>query len=112
MPSSNPDLTAHMKLPSPKPADPPDVPGDVKALADAIEGAFSNGLFKRGSVKVDVSVRRLDQGRARGVQRACVPRRSGRAGVDTLALLECRKLRCVSNRVHGRREARRVAGQF
>jgi len=37
MPSSNPDRTPVLGLPSPKPADPPDVPGDIKALAEAID---------------------------------------------------------------------------
>ena len=37
MPSSNPDLTTNLQLPSPKPSDPPDVPGDIKALADKID---------------------------------------------------------------------------
>ena len=59
MPSSNPTLTTKFKLPSPKPADPPDIPGDIKALADKVDtllfpfkvwvwegtAAFNNGEF-------------------------------------------------------------------
>ncbi len=37
MSSANPDRTPILNLPSPTPADPPDVPGDIKALADAID---------------------------------------------------------------------------
>lgn len=37
MPSPNPDLTATLKLPSPTPPDPPDIPGDIKALTERLE---------------------------------------------------------------------------
>lgn len=37
MPSSNPDLTTRFRLPTPKPSDPPDIPGDMKALADEVD---------------------------------------------------------------------------
>jgi hypothetical protein len=40
MPSPNPNLTATFHLPSPKPSDPPDIPGDIKALADAVDAAL------------------------------------------------------------------------
>ena len=43
MPSANPDLSSDLKLPSPLPADPPDIPGDLKALADAIDTAVQFG---------------------------------------------------------------------
>ena len=48
MPSASPDLTTRYQLPSPKPADPPDVPGDVKALADRLDAVIpfmKNGMF-------------------------------------------------------------------
>lgn len=37
MASTNPDLTPNRQLPSPKPSDSPDVPGDIKALADKLD---------------------------------------------------------------------------
>ena len=37
MPSANPDRTPRWALPSPVPSDPPDVPGDMKALADRLD---------------------------------------------------------------------------
>jgi hypothetical protein len=37
MPSSNPDRTPKFALPSPKPSDPPDVPGDMAALTARLE---------------------------------------------------------------------------
>ena len=37
MPSTQPDLTPVYHLPSPVPADPPDVPGDMKALTGRLE---------------------------------------------------------------------------
>jgi hypothetical protein len=40
MPSPNPNLTVNYHLPSPKPSDPPDIPGDIKALADAVDAAL------------------------------------------------------------------------
>ena len=43
MASPTPDRSAALNLPSPKPLDPPDVPGDVKALADAIDTAVQGG---------------------------------------------------------------------
>ncbi len=40
MASPNPDHTPLLQLPSPTPPDPPDVPGDIKALAEAVESAL------------------------------------------------------------------------
>ena len=37
MASTSPDLTQYFDLPSPVPSDPPDVPGDIKALAEKID---------------------------------------------------------------------------
>ena len=42
MPSPNPDLTTPFDLPSPKPADPPDIPGDIKALAEAVNSLLAH----------------------------------------------------------------------
>ena len=37
MASANPGLTSKFSLPYPKPADPPDIPGDIQALADKVD---------------------------------------------------------------------------
>ena len=44
MPSANPDLTPNLHLPSPVAADPPDVPGDIKALADRLDAILNRYL--------------------------------------------------------------------
>jgi hypothetical protein len=56
MPSANPDLTAIHQLPTPTPPDPPDIPGDMKALADKIDPLIPRIYNGQGSVPISNSV--------------------------------------------------------
>lgn len=47
MPSQNPDLTPRFKLPSPVPADPPDIPGDIKALTTVLDSLLGVDAHQR-----------------------------------------------------------------
>ena len=53
MASANPDLTTIFQIPSPTPPDPPDVPGDMKALADRVDAIIPR--IKSGMTDVSIN---------------------------------------------------------